>query len=286
MTTPGPASTPDHQRGSSEEIANPDGDSSFGALLVTSNFGPEPQLRSFNKVQNDIRTLLLRCSDYECSQFMESDSIVPDDWYGVVDYYSIGEDDWTLEGITDLVDPRRPDLVERLYPPILVHVAGAAVNPWLEIIAAAGGTAALARAGWKALVHANEIFDFFVRVRNWRFENEARVSRLKELAVRDRCETVVTIIDQLDGSARGVAAAHLLSMALGLSEESLDSVRMEQISSDEAETRRSHIERMVSSEILNRPETTLRDVPTSLRRANPSELDSGGPNGELTRGSD
>lgn len=252
----------------------------FGALLIVANLGPTPSLRSFNKIQAQVRTFLLRCADYECSKLNPDVNIVPDSWYGNVDYEHVAFTDWELDGFTALIDPRLPD-EHPIYPDILGHLASVAVNPWLEMVISTGGTVALARAGWAALANANKIFDFFIRVKSWRHEHQARVSHLRQMAIRERCDTVVKIIDHFDGSGRGVAAAHLISSALDLDVDTLNDIRMEQISIEEVERKRSQIEDLATSEIVD-PATSIRTMQVS----SVERIVEGPSNGQLAQGGD
>ncbi|MGY2060472.1 hypothetical protein ACW9HQ_36890, partial [Nocardia gipuzkoensis] len=134
-----------------------------------------------------------------------------------------------------------PEITTQLHEAeVLALSSSLTVNPWQEVITPLIGTGGLAGAGLMAIKNADAVLNFFLRVSTFREERRTRISQLRQDAIREQCDTVVKLVDDLKDPIplhRRLAAAELLSTALLLSPQ-LPQGRTQQITVDEVAARR------------------------------------------------
>ncbi|QIS05905.1 hypothetical protein F5X71_29575 [Nocardia brasiliensis] len=229
-----------------------------GALLVTADFGPDPELFFVNRAQYMARYFLIKLATYGFTAGADPKKPLP-----IHDPLAINtfreriammiQQDLELDVFTKRVIAQSENIDIDIRPGLRL-TSSVTVNPWQDVITV-GHTmgASLAYAGWQALKHANQILDFFLRLYTIGIEREARISNLRLKAVQADVEIVVQIIDSLerregDSPLVSIAAAELLSTALSLDNRILQAVSAREITLEESDQRRRQVRAIVGSE--------------------------------------
>lgn len=142
------------------------------AVQVTVDLGANPSLWLLSRTQNDVRRVFLSSVYYELAKLPEGDL-----------------------GLQSPLEWSRR---------VVFVTTSVTFNPWMEIyqgVAATGGLAALARAGWVGIKNANAVLDFLIRLPNIPREIHVRRRALDLEATRLGNEIVREIIDSANGMA-------------------------------------------------------------------------------------
>ncbi|MEG8180674.1 hypothetical protein GZH49_19345 [Nocardia terpenica] len=230
-----------------------------GALLIESDLGAPHPLRMVYRMQSAVRRFLLDYSAYLVSKadpdLFQLREAVRGGGYSRSDriksrlFHEYSSRDHQQDSIDDVIayTKRAFDGIFIAVPDVLAVTSSATVNPWIEVVQAAGealGSATLARVAWLTCKNANSILDFALRISTFKAERNMRIVELKAVATRRECQAMVEIIEDLDRIVQSAAAHRILTTAFE-GAEALGTVRMREITQEEADARRRRLLRII-----------------------------------------